>query len=271
MVQTVATPTPLLALDGIELAFGGVVALAAVDLDVDAGEICAIIGPNGAGKTSLLNVISGLYAPRRGSITFDGRRYAELRAAALGRLGIARTFQALALFDGMTVEENVIMGRVPAGHANFAEHVLGLPRSRREERENHERAQTVIAFLGLERVRAQMVGTLPYGLQKRVELGRTLIARPKLLLLDEPLAGMTVVEKAEMSEFIIDINERFGTTIVLIEHDVGVVMDLCDHVVVLDYGRKIADGTPDEVRKDRAVIDAYLGVDPGEDLAAARP
>jgi len=266
MPETVTANPTLLALEGIHLAFGGVVALSAVDLAVTEGEICAVIGPNGAGKTSLLNIISGLYRPGAGSISFAGRRYAELRAAALARLGIARTFQNLALFNGMSVLDNIIMGRVAAVRSTAAEQVLGLPRARREEHDGHERAEAVITFLGLQRVRRQIVSTLPYGLQKRVELGRALVAQPKLLLLDEPLAGMTVVEKREMSNFILDVNEQFATTIVLIEHDVGVVMNLSDHVAVLDYGRKIADGTPDEVRNDQVVIDAYLGVDHDESL-----
>jgi branched-chain amino acid transport system ATP-binding protein len=261
MSGTAVRPSTLLALEGIDLAFGGVVALSAVDLDVADGEICAIIGPNGAGKSSLLNVISGLYRPQAGSITFAGHRYSELRAGDLAGLGIARTFQNLALFGGLSVVDNIVMGRVAAARATAAEHVLGLPRARREENASHERAQTIVEFLGLERVRAQLVGTLPYGLQKRVELGRALAADPKLLLLDEPLAGMTTVEKRDMSNFILDANENFGTTIVLIEHDVGVVMNLSDHVAVLDYGRKIADSTPDRVRNDQIVIDAYLGVD----------
>jgi branched-chain amino acid transport system ATP-binding protein len=261
MSGTPVRPSTLLALESIGLAFGGVIALAAVDLDVADGEICAIIGPNGAGKSSLLNVISGLYRPQTGSITFAGHRYSELRAGALAGLGIARTFQNLALFGGMSVVDNIVMGRVAAARATAAEHVLGLPRARREENESQERAQTIVEFLGLERVRGQLVGTLPYGLQKRVELGRALAAGPKLLLLDEPLAGMTTVEKRDMSNFILDANENFGTTIVLIEHDVGVVMNLSDHVAVLDYGRKIADSTPDRVRNDQIVIDAYLGVD----------
>lgn len=269
MTATLISPAPLLALDGIDLSFGGVVALSGLDLAVAEGEICAVIGPNGAGKSSLLNIISGLYRPRAGSITFAGHRYAELRAGALARLGIGRTFQNLALFNGMNVFDNIVMGRVAVARSSAAEQVLGLPRARREERDGHERAERIVDFLGLQRVRCQIVSTLPYGLQKRVELGRAIVAGPRLLLLDEPLAGMTIVEKREMAEFILAINERFGTTIVLIEHDVGIVMNLSDHVAVLDYGRKIADGPPDRVRDDQLVIDAYLGVDHDAALAEA--
>jgi branched-chain amino acid transport system ATP-binding protein len=264
MPATAVRPSALLALERIDLTFGGVIALSAVDLDVADGEICAVIGPNGAGKSSLLNVISGLYRPKAGRITFEGRSYAQLRAGALARLGIARTFQNLALFNGMSVVDNIVMGRVAAVRATAAEQVLGLPRARREEREGRERADAILTFLGLARVRGKIVSTLPYGLQKRVELGRALVAQPKLLLLDEPLAGMTVVEKREMADFILDINEQYRTTIVLIEHDVGVVMNISDHIAVLDYGRKIADGTPDVVQNDQVVIDAYLGVDHDE-------
>jgi branched-chain amino acid transport system ATP-binding protein len=260
MPGNIVVPSTLLALEGIELAFGGVVALSGVELRVETGEICAIIGPNGAGKSSLLNVISGLYRPQTGSITFEGRRYERLRASELAKLGIARTFQNIALFNGMSVLDNIVMGRVAALRATVAEQIFGLPRASGEERRGYERAEQIVAFLGLERMRNRIVSTLPYGMQKRVELGRALAADPKLLLLDEPLAGMTTAEKREMSHFIIDANENFGTTIVLIEHDVGVVMGLSDHVAVLDYGRKIADGTPDRVRNDQAVIDAYLGV-----------
>jgi branched-chain amino acid transport system ATP-binding protein len=267
MTEGLIAPTPLLSLEDVGLSFGGVVALSGVDLAVAEGEICGVIGPNGAGKSSLLNIISGLYRPQTGSITFAGHRYAELRASALAHLGIGRTFQNLALFNGMSVFDNIVMGRVAQTRANAAEQVLGLPRARREERDGHERAERIISFLGLERVSHQVVSTLPYGLQKRVELGRALVAGPRLLLLDEPLAGMTVVEKREMSEFILAANERFGTTIVLIEHDVGIVMNLCDHVAVLDYGRKIADGPPEGVRDDQLVIDAYLGVDHDAALA----
>jgi branched-chain amino acid transport system ATP-binding protein len=266
MLGPAVLPSTLLALEGIDLAFGGAVALSGVDLTVAQGEICAIIGPNGAGKSSLLNVISGLYRPQAGSIAFAGRRYRELRAGSLAKYGIARTFQNLALFDGMSVLDNIIMGRVVKLHATAAEQVFGLPRARREERDNLERAEAIIDFLGLQRVRGRIASELPYGIQKRVDLGRALMAEPRLLLLDEPLAGMTSAEKNEMAHFILDAAENFETTIALIEHDVGIVLGIADHVVVLDYGRKIADGTPDQVRNDQAVIDAYLGVDHHEEL-----
>lgn len=266
MPGVATVPTTLLALEGIDLAFGGAVALSSVDLVVAQGEICAIIGPNGAGKSSLLNVISGLYRPQAGTIVFAGHRYQELRAGSLAKHGIARTFQNLALFDGMSVLDNIIMGRVVKARATAVEHVFGLPRARREERENHERAEAIIAFLGLQGLGQRTASTLPYGLRKRVELARALMAEPRLLLLDEPLAGMTPSEKIETARLILDAAEDFETTIVLIEHDVGIVMEISDHVVVLDYGRKIADGTPDHVRNDQAVIDAYLGVDHEEEL-----
>jgi len=258
----------LLVLDGVDLAFGGVRALCGVDLAVAEGHTHAIIGPNGAGKSSLLNVISGLYRPDAGAITFAGERFAAMPLGDVARLGIARTFQNLALFPKMNVLENVVMGRTARARATFVENVLGLPRSRSEERENRERASAVVAFLNLQNVAHRLVGTLPYGLQKRVELGRALIAEPRLLLLDEPMAGMTAGEKVEMCRFIVDAKRAFRTTVVLIEHDVGIVMDLADRVVVLDYGRKIADGPPDVIRNDSAVIDAYIGVVHDERLEA---
>lgn len=251
---------PLLALEGIGLSFGGVVALADVDLSVRPGEIRAIIGPNGAGKSSLINVISGVYQPDRGHVVLDGRRYAQVATQRLARLGVARTFQNLALFKGLNVLDNVASGLAYKARSNFAGQILGLGRSRREQAEQRGRADQILEFLHLTGVRDRLAGTLPYGLQKRVELARALVAEPRLLLLDEPMAGMTAGEKGEMAAYVRAARDRFATTVVLIEHDVGVVMGLSDRIAVLDYGRKIADGTPDEIRNDQRVIDAYLGV-----------
>jgi branched-chain amino acid transport system ATP-binding protein len=252
--------TALLRLEHISLTFRGVRALDDVSLEVPAGEICALIGPNGAGKSSLLNVISGIYFPERGRITFAGRTVARVRPRDAALRGIARTFQNIALFRGMTVLENVIVGGQLKRQARLFAQALRTPRARREEIAARVQADRVIDLLGIARHRDTVVGELPYGVQKRVELARALVAEPKLVLLDEPMAGMTSEEKQEMSAFILEANGQLGATVVLIEHDIGVVMDLADHLVVLDYGRKIADGRPEDVRRDQAVIDAYLGV-----------
>jgi branched-chain amino acid transport system ATP-binding protein len=256
---TEAAP-PLIALEGIGLSFGGVVALADIDLSVRPGEIRAIIGPNGAGKSSLINVISGVYRPDRGHVLLGGVRYAQVPTQQLARLGVARTFQNLALFKGLNVLDNVASGLAYKARSNFAGQILGLGRSRREQQEQRGRADQILEFLHLTGVRDRLAGTLPYGLQKRVELARALVAEPRLLLLDEPMAGTTASEKSEMAAYVRAARDRFATTVVLIEHDVGVVMGLSDRIAVLDYGRKIADGTPDEIRSDQRVIDAYLGV-----------
>jgi branched-chain amino acid transport system ATP-binding protein len=250
----------ILALEGITLSFGGVTALAGVDLNVRKGEIQAIIGPNGAGKSSVLNVVSGIYRPDSGRVTVGGKSFSLVPTDRLARLGVARTFQNLALFKRLSVLENVMTGRVIAGRANFIEQILALGRARREEESAREEAKRVITFLDLHSVRNRQAGTLPYGIQKRVELARALVARPRLLLLDEPMAGMTAAEKQEMSSLVRAARDQYETTVVLIEHDIGVVMGLSDRVAVLDYGRKIAEGTPKEVRANPAVIDAYLGV-----------
>jgi branched-chain amino acid transport system ATP-binding protein len=254
------TGDPVLTVEDISLSFGGVRALQGVSFDVREHEIRAIIGPNGAGKSSMLNVINGVYHPQQGTVTFRGRKRHDVDPHEAAQRGIARTFQNIALFRGMSVLDNIMTGRNLRMKCNFLQQALYWGSARREEIEHRAKVEEIVDFLEIEHIRKTPVGRLPYGLQKRVELGRALAAEPVMLLLDEPMSGMNLEEKQDMSRFILDVNDQFGTTIVLIEHDMGVVMDLSDRVVVLNYGRKIADGTPDEVRGNKDVIDAYLGV-----------
>jgi branched-chain amino acid transport system ATP-binding protein len=250
----------ILAVDGISLAFGGVQALADISFNVREHEIRAIIGPNGAGKSSMLNVINGVYHPQKGTVTFKGEKRSQMDPHKVASQGVARTFQNIALFKGMSVLDNIMTGRTLLMKTNLLQQAFYWGAAQREEIKHRERVEEIIDFLEIQSIRKTPVGRLPYGLQKRVELGRALAAEPTLLLLDEPMAGMNVEEKQDMCRFVLDVNEEFGTTIVLIEHDMGVVMDISDRVVVLDYGKKIGDGTPEEVRANQAVIDAYLGV-----------
>ena len=250
----------LMELKNITLRFGGVVAIKDISFDIREGEIRAIIGPNGAGKSSMLNIISGFYTPSEGELWYKGSRRPQMKPYEVARMGIARTFQNIALFEGMSVLDNVMTGRLTHMKAGIASQALWWGRARDEEIANRVVVEKVIDFLEIQAIRKTPVGRLPYGLKKRVELARALAAEPSMLLLDEPMAGMNVEEKEDMSRFILDVNDEFGTTIVLIEHDMGVVMDLSDRVVVMDYGKKIGDGPPQEVRANQDVIDAYLGV-----------
>jgi branched-chain amino acid transport system ATP-binding protein len=262
---------PVLTADRITLAFGGVTALNQINVDIRQHEILAIIGPNGAGKTSMLNVINGFYHPQAGTITWKGETRRRMRPHHAATQGIARTFQNVALFRGMTTLDNIMTGRLLRMRRNFLWQAIHFGPAEKEELAHRAHVERIIDFLEIQAIRKTPVGRLPYGLQKRVELGRALAMEPDLLLLDEPMAGMNVEEKEDMCRFILDINDEFGTTIALIEHDMGVVMDISDRVVVLDYGRKIADGPPDEVRASAEVIAAYLGEPHGDEARAAPP
>jgi branched-chain amino acid transport system ATP-binding protein len=267
-VENTTPPTsqgtiPQMQIEGVSLRFGGVLALSDVSITVYQGTIQAIIGPNGAGKTSLLNCISGLYKPQHGQILFENRDLVRLPPHAIARLGIARSFQNIELFRHMTVLDNLMLGRHIHMRSGLLSGALYWGLAQKEEIAHREFVEQVIDLLEIENIRKQTVGSLSYGLQKRVELGRALAMDPRLLLLDEPMAGMNSEEKEDMARFVLDINEERQTTIVLIEHDMGVVMDISDRVAVLDFGRLIGDGTPAEVRADQTVIDAYLGRDHG--------
>jgi branched-chain amino acid transport system ATP-binding protein len=253
----------ILDVSNISLRFGGVKALTDISFDVREHEIRSIIGPNGAGKSSMLNCINGVYAPQEGQITFRGQRFSHMNSRQVADMGVARTFQNLALFKGMSVIDNIMTGRNLRMKSNLFWQALrnpfGIGPAEREECEHREKVEKIIDFLEIQAHRKTPVGRLPYGLQKRVDLGRALAMEPQVLLLDEPMAGMNVEEKQDMCRFILDVNDEFGTTVVLIEHDMGVVMDISDRVVVLDYGKKIGDGSPAEVRANEDVISAYLG------------
>jgi branched-chain amino acid transport system ATP-binding protein len=250
----------ILEVAGVSLSFGGVKALQDISFNVREHEIRAIIGPNGAGKSSMLNVVNGVYMPQQGRITFRGKVRGHMDPHDAAAMGIGRTFQSLALFKGMSVLDNIMTGRNLRMKTGLLSQAVHLGFARREELRHREFVEHIVDFLEIQAYRKTAVGRLPYGLQKRVDLGRALAMEPSLLLLDEPMAGMNLEEKEDMCRFVLDVNDEFGTTIVLIEHDMGVVMDISDRVVVLDYGKKIGDGTPDEVRSSQAVIDAYLGV-----------
>jgi branched-chain amino acid transport system ATP-binding protein len=250
----------LMEMKDITLRFGGVVAIEDISFDIREGEIRAIIGPNGAGKSSMLNVISGFYRPQDGEVFFRGKKRPIMRPFEVARQGISRTFQNIALFEGMSVLDNVMTGRLTHIKSGIFKQAIWTGAAEREEVDNRKICEEIIDFLEIQAIRKTPVSRLPYGLKKRVELARALAAQPQLLLLDEPMAGMNVEEKEDMSRFILDVNDEFGTTIALIEHDMSVVMDLSDRVVVMDYGKKIGDGTPDQVRANQDVIDAYLGV-----------
>ena len=252
---------PILEVNNISLSFGGVKAITDTSFNVLEHEVRAIIGPNGAGKSSMLNCINGIYKPQQGTVSFRGQQIENITPNIMAQMGLSRTFQNLALFKRMSVLDNILVGRKLHTKTNFLEVALQLPRVKKEEKLNRERSEEIISFLEIEDIKDTPVGKLPYGLQKKVELGRALATDSTIILLDEPMAGMNVEEKRDMCRFILKVNDELGTTMVLIEHDMGVVMDISERVVVLDYGKVIGDGTPDEVRSNQKVIDAYLGVE----------
>ncbi len=260
MASGIEPGAELLRIENISLSFGGVKALTDVSFDIQRGEVRAIIGPNGAGKSSMLNVINGFYHPQVGEVWYCGEKRKGIKPHQIAHQGIARTFQNIALFKGMSTLDNIMTGRSTHMSANMLSQAIWRGAAEKEEIKNRRYVEEIIDFLEIQSIRKTPVGRLPYGLQKRVELGRALAAEPVLLLLDEPMAGMNVEEKEDMSRFILDVQSEFGTTIAIIEHDMGVVMDISDRLVVLDYGKKIGDGTPEEIRNNQAVIDAYLGV-----------
>jgi branched-chain amino acid transport system ATP-binding protein len=250
----------MLDMQNISLSFGGVNALTNISFNVREHEIRAIIGPNGAGKSSMLNVINGIYTPQQGAIQYRNEQFSKMNPRRAAEMGIARKFQNLALFKGMSVLDNIMADRNLRMHSGLFAQALRIGPAEREEIRHREFVENIIDFLEIQAFRNTPVGRLPYGLQKRVDLGRALVMEPRLLLLDEPMADMNIEEKQDMSRFILDVNDEFGTTIVHIENDMGVLMDISDRVVVLDYGKKIGDGTPVEVRSNEDVIRAYLGV-----------
>ena len=260
LVSNIEPGGEILSVQNISLSFGGVKALTEISFNLVKGEVRAIIGPNGAGKSSMLNVINGFYHPQQGEVFYCGQKRLPMKPHQIAHQGIARTFQNIALFEGMSTLDNIMTGRFTHMGTSVLKQAFWCGAAEQEEIENRVKVEEIIDFLEIQTIRKTPVGRLPYGLQKRVELGRALAAEPVLLLLDEPMAGMNIEEKEDMSRFILEVQEEFGTTIALTEHDMGVVMDISDRVVVLDYGKKIGDGTPDEVRNNQTVIDAYLGV-----------